>query len=400
MQKKIFSLLVLLLTVATSAWADNYYVIGTMNDWGPSKQFQLTQNPNNAAEYMITLTLKAAAEFKVIGVNGENTTWYPGGSDPNYVVNTAGKYTVYFRPDGQGGAGWHYGCIYLAAAPAPAIPLTEIDKNKWEFTMPTYAVVAKVEYDTELELQEENVNTTVLADWDGYEADITMTRTLTAGMWNTIALPFSISSSDVTLLNTFLSTQSASIAFKELESSTFENGTLTLNFVTATEIKAGHPYLVKASKNVNFATLPATIDAAIATYHLSIANPFKGVIVSKTIVPTETTAVNFIPTLGKTTIEGSDAKTVLFLAANNMLLNPSEMPAYMKGFRAYFLLKGEAANAASFSLNIDGETTVIETTNFTNHTNSTTVYDLQGRRVQNADKNGVYIVNGKKVIIK
>ena len=398
MQKKIFSLLVLLMTVATSAWADNYYLVGTMNDWGASKQFQLTQNPNNTAEYMITLSLKAGAEFKVIGV-GENTTWYPdeGG---NYVVNTTGKYTVYFRPDGQGGNDWHYGYIYALAAPAPAIPLTEIDKNKWEFTMPTYAVVAKVEYDTELELQEENVNTTVLADWDGYEADLTLKRTLTAGMWNTIALPFSISSSDVTLLNTFLSMQGASIAFKELESSTFENGTLTLNFVTATEIKAGHPYLVKASKNVNFATLPATIDAAIAAYHLSIANPFKGVIVSKTIVPTETTAVNFIPTLGKTTIEGSDAKTVLFLAANNTLLNPSEMPAYMKGFRAYFQLKGEAANAASFSLNIDGETTVIETTNFTNHTNSTTVYDLQGRRVQNADKNEVYIVNGKKVIIK
>ena len=115
MKKKIFSMLVLLMTAVTGAWADNYYLVGTMNDWGASKQFQLTQNPSNEAEYMITLTLKAGAELKVIGV-GENTTWYPDGFDNNYVVETAGKYTVCFRPDYQGGNGWYHGCIYLAAA--------------------------------------------------------------------------------------------------------------------------------------------------------------------------------------------------------------------------------------------------------------------------------------------
>ena len=28
------------------------------------------------------------------------------------------------------------------------------------------------------------------------------------------------------------------------------------------------------------------------------------------------------------------------------------------------------------------------------------IYDLQGRRVQNMDKKGIYIVNGRKVVIK
>jgi hypothetical protein len=38
--------------------------------------------------------------------------------DNNYVVgaNQAGDVTVYFRPDGQGGDGWHYGYLYIAAA--------------------------------------------------------------------------------------------------------------------------------------------------------------------------------------------------------------------------------------------------------------------------------------------
>ena len=100
MKKKIFSMLVLLMTAVTGAWADNYYLVGTMNDWGASKQFLLTPNPGNAAEYMITLNLKEDTELKVIGVDGENNaTWYPSGD--NYYVNTAGQYTVYFRPDGR-----------------------------------------------------------------------------------------------------------------------------------------------------------------------------------------------------------------------------------------------------------------------------------------------------------
>jgi hypothetical protein len=69
-----------------------------------------------------------------------------------------------------------------------------------------------------------------------------------------------------------------------------------------------------------------------------------------------------------------------------------------------------AANAASFSLDFgDGEQTtgIIGVTN-TNSTNDTNlIYDLQGRRVgstfnvqRSTLKRGLYIVNGKKVVIK
>lgn len=403
MRNKIFSLLVLLLTVATSVWADDYYVIGTMNDWGPSKQFQLTQNPANDKEYMITLSLKAGAELKVIGVDGEgNWTWYPGGSDPNYVVSATGEYTIYCRPNKDGGDDWFYHCIYLAAAPAPAVPVTDLGNNTWQFTMPDYAVVANIEYDTDLELREENTNTTVLADWDGYEANVTLKRTLKANGWNTLTLPFNISSSDVAELNNILAAQSASIAFKELTSSSFVDGKLTLTFKDAEEIKAGHPYMVKTSQDVDFTTLPAIIDAAIAAQSLPITNPFKDVVVSKALVPTETTAVDFIPTLGKTAIEGTDAKEILFMASSNTLKHPA-MPANMKGFRAYFKLKGDAANAASFNLDFgNGETTGINNLNVNdndNLDNATPMYNTAGQRVNKSYK-GIVIVNGKKMVIK
>ena len=53
--------------------------------------------------------------------------------------------------------------------------------------MPNYAVVAKIEYDTELALNEVDDNAATLEEWNGYEADVTLMRTLTAGMYNTFA---------------------------------------------------------------------------------------------------------------------------------------------------------------------------------------------------------------------
>ena len=368
MRNKIFSLLVLLMTAVSGAWADDYYLVGTMNDWGASKQFQLTQNPSTEGEYMITLTFKDGAEFKVIGV-GESTTWYPDPGD-NYYVNDAGEYTVYFRPDGQGGSGWHYGYIYLAAAPAPAIPVTDLGSGQWQFTMPDYAVVANIEYDTDLELREENTNTTVLAEWDGYEADVTLTRTLQTGGWNTFAAPFSTAIP-------------SGWTVKKLTSATFADGTLTLNFDNAANIEAGKPYLVKVAANTDLSTAP-----------------FTGAIVSKDAQPfTSSTDVDFIPTLGRTTIPAGDTKAVLFLAAGNKLKNPTELPANIKGFRAYFQLKGEAALARAFSIDFgDGETTGIKAIDNGQLTiDNDRYYVLQGRKV-NAAQKGVYIQNGKKVI--
>ena len=380
MRNKIFSLLVLLLTAATGAWADNYYVIGTMNDWGPSKQFQLTQNPANPAEYMITLSLKAGAKLKVIGVDGEgNWTWFPGGSDPNYVVSAAGQYTIYCRPDGQGGDDWFYHCLYLAAAPAPAIPVTEISNNTWEFTMPDYAVVANIEYDTDLELREENVNTTVLADWDGYEADVTLKRTLTTGGWNTFAVPFDVSSTMLTTLKT-----TYGVTVKELTNATLNGSTLNLTFDDATSIEAGKPYLVNVTSNFDFSTIL-----------------IPEVVVSKTAQPFTSTNVDFIPTLGKTTIEGSDAKEILIMAGGGELKHPKTLPAYMKGFRAYFQLKGEAANAHDFNFDFgNGEATDISNVNDNDNFNANApMYNLAGQRVTKSYK-GVVIQNGQKMVIK
>lgn len=92
-------------------------------------------------------------------------------------------------------------------------------------------------------LQDGADNSTVLTTYDGVTADVTLQgRTLWKdGSWNTLCLPFSLSSLDGTPL------EGATI--KTLETSSFKRGTLTLNFTkdedNLTSIKAGVPYIVK-----------------------------------------------------------------------------------------------------------------------------------------------------------
>ena len=229
-----------------------------------------------------------------------------------------------------------------------------------------------------LKLDEAADNSFALNACDGAVADVvTVKRTLKAGSWNTFALPFDVDATKLAALKMM-----KGVTVKELSSATLDASTLTLNFVDAMSIEAGKPYLVKVTSDFDLSS-----------------NAFPNAEVSKDAVPFTSTYADFIPTLGKTTIgsEGDDAKNVLFVAAGNLLKNPSAIPAYMKGFRAYFQLKG-ASEARSFVLNIDGESTGITTTDFTDSTDGSW-YDLQGRKV-NAAQKGVYIQNGKKVVNK
>lgn len=229
-----------------------------------------------------------------------------------------------------------------------------------------------------ISLSEESDNSKTLTMYDGQTADVNLTRTLQAGGWNTFAAPFSVDAMSMYTLATTLGISAA----KELESATLEDEVLTLNFTNATEFVAGKPYLVKVAANIENPTFP-------------------NVEVSKTLVPTETDVVDFIPTLGATTITGDDAKTVLYLAAENKLKNPAALPADMKGFRAYFQLKGEGAQVKSFRLNLgEDEATGIIAIDYEPLTIDHSVYDLSGRRVNGNAQKGVYIVNGKKTIIK
>ena len=227
----------------------------------------------------------------------------------------------------------------------------------------------------ELTLDEEQDNSQTLADNDGTMADVTLTRTLQTGSYNTFSVPFAIPADK---FSDYKLTGVKKLTDSEFDSST---GVLSLTFDDATAIEAGKPYLVKVSENVE--------------------NPvFNGVTVSSTKQNTETTAVDFIPTLGATTFVG-DVKSFLFLGASNTLYHPNAVNQQMMGFRAYFLLKGDAAGARAFRLDFGEGIKAID--NFT-ISQSDNCYDLSGRKIVKSSNGkmakGVYIERGKKFVIK
>ena len=236
-------------------------------------------------------------------------------------------------------------------------------------------------------LAETEDNSELLEDNDGVEANVTLTRTLQPGYWNTFAVPFALSGDEL---------EAWGITAKELTGSSFFDGELTLNFENAESIEAGKPYLVKVEE--------------------AVENPtFEDVIMKKDAVAVETDAVDFVPSLGKTLVTGSEGnesntQSVLFLGAGNQLINPSvvndpdNLSSYIKGFRAFFQLKGDA-DLAKFRLEFDGGTVTeiveLKDSNIEELNSDDCWYDLSGRKLDGQPTTkGVYIWKGQKVVVK
>ena len=67
------------------------------------------------------------------------------------------------------------------------------------------------------------------------------------------------------------------------------------------------------------------------------------------------------------------------------------------GHKAYMCVEG-AANSAGYRFDFDGTTGITEVE--TENADDAVIYDLTGRRVQDMNRAGIYIVNGKKVLVK
>jgi hypothetical protein len=75
----------------------------------------------------------------------------------------------------------------------------------------------------------------------------------------------------------------------------------------------------------------------------------------------------------------------------------------MPARKAYLLVNGGAAQARGLTMAFDETTGISSTTNYTNYTNVNAWYTLDGRKVANGQKptaKGLYIHNGKKIVIK
>ncbi len=147
--------------------------------------------------------------------------------------------------------------------------------------------------------------------------DIQIIRTITAGMYNTICLPFDVSDADLK------ATFGNDVELLQMASATIDGTVLDLNFENVTTgIYRGTPYLIKTSRDI---VNPIFVDAIIK---------------EKVGQVTSVTAANFIGTFIKTIIP--EDPNNLFLGANNNLYFPEGGDMPIKGMRAYFAVTGSS----------------------------------------------------------
>ena len=172
-----------------------------------------------------------------------------------------------------------------------------------------------------------------------------------------------------------------------------------LKFYTATIGTDGYVELKKVTENIK-AGEPYVVEL-VAEKGMSQGSPFMKIASGAPELTADNALRGGFETIAKPTNEGTiytlqaawiDESTV----SDNQVAFRQYNGETIKGFRAYLPVTGNT-RIAGMRIN-DGETTLIEGVQ-AEQSHKVDVYDLSGRRVQRAHK-GLYIINGKKVIVK
>ena len=266
-------------------------------------------------------------------------------------------------------------------------------------------------YVPNLGLYDNASNATLLSQADGKLLDVTLSgRTLFKdGNWNTLCLPFDLSSAEVSPL-----LDGTSGKLMELDTDgTYDTdkqtgfdpttGTLRLYFKDAKEIKAGTPYIIKWPSGTNLTDHKfqnVSIDNSDATLIRQTVESADG-------------RVRFIGTFSPVELTIGD-KSNLFLATNSENKSTLNYPSggnngdtdnpkyFVNACRAYFhvdLSKGTNVRAYSLHFGDDGTTGIVDNKRETITNNRW--YTLDGRRLNSKPTTkGLYIYNGNKMVVK
>ena len=252
----------------------------------------------------------------------------------------------------------------------------------------TFTVTIGDPADTHVVLDETSTTAPVAS---GGAVDIMVKRTIKANEWSTLVLPFNMTEAQVKeALGSDV--QLAEFEDYEAEYDADDNVTgLTVNFV-ATDLSEGfygnYPYLVKTSKDITEFIVTSTIDpdeeGAVVEYDNGKTGKQRKVLGS--LIGTYH-AGDAIPNNG------------LFLSGNKFWYSAGATK--IKAFRAYFMLNEVLSGVAEAKVRfmVDEDAAAIE--GITPDMENGVWYTLDGRQFNGKPtEKGVYIVDGKKVLIK
>lgn len=223
---------------------------------------------------------------------------------------------------------------------------------------------------------DETVDNVIEAKENAY---VTLKRTFYHdNAWNTLCLPFDVDANKV-------ATAFAGAEIREIDPNKCTAN--TIQFVPATEIKAGVPYIIKWNENVAEAK--------------PFEETFEGVMLVAEPKPVtiHNNDIKFTGFYNKTTADNL-GESVAAIGAENKLFKVTS--GEMKGFRAAFVLNSNAQPSA-IKLVIDGTATGIEDLVIDGVKANGRVYNLNGQYVGNSLNGlqpGLYIQNGKKIVVK
>ena len=204
--------------------------------------------------------------------------------------------------------------------------------------------------------------------------EVALKRTLSSEYWNTFCVPFDI---DAATITDKFGTDAKVRTFDSM------NGTV-MNFAPSSTIEAGKPYLVKPAQDV--------VDPTFTDVNIVTTEPQKvgadgyymqGIYGVKTDL----------------TVDGTN----LFLGDGDKFYKPEgESSAKMKGMRAFFIVPS-GTNYSAMRANIDGSTTALDEIDVdVEQSTDHRIYNLQGQFVGTCLEglHGVYVQNGKKILVK
>jgi len=244
--------------------------------------------------------------------------------------------------------------------------------------------------DTRTVLDEELTTAPVAAT----NVDVRVKRTITAGEWNTICLPFAMTAAQVKVAfgdNVLLGDFTGCDADYDAD----ENVTgLSVNFQSATSIEANHPYIIKVEADVEEFTVDGV--SIEVEDEPSVDKDEKKVKVGKN---TYTSYNRFV---GTYTANTPVPEQTLFLNGNSFWYSTgaSMMKAYRGYFDFYDVLAIYGTNTVAarmlivFNENVTGVNDVRQAA-----ANDGRIYNLQGQQVEKPGK-GLYIKDGKVIMNK
>ena len=264
-----------------------------------------------------------------------------------------------------------------------------------------------------------------------YKENLTMyfQRTFVGGSWNSLIMPVSLTKAQFT--QAFGETAQLAQANKVYEAN---NGNLIIGFSLVEEtdaqspyLVANKPYIIKVAKDfvekhtIKEKTPQLTIDAGPLTGQVyTVDNSLAAGGISYTYddaTANNPVSVDFHVDAAITTkwgmtdlkFKGSydnhqDLDADNYIWNNGKLYHLTKTNHWMKGYRCWLdpsWVNHENAKLITFGFG-DGETTGVDVPFADISTNNTKVYNLNGQRVDNmlGVQPGIYIVNGKKVVVK